>query len=317
MLRSSRRRVKILLLSILGSVLLLASLVPDERDEPEGAVRVSGPVALRCSGHPAVQKSDGVAWNISEARLDQKQLLPRYEGTFSETYLVFYGKPSMQSLWNVGSSRGWKMKHIITKELSELQELVSPDRFLVVYTHSGAFQHKLIRQLANSTNALVGTIGNAFKATGSKKTEIISFRNYFQSFGCSLEDTSFMPKSFVLDDPNECVQFFRYLGKQPNSMWLLKPSHGHSGAGMTMHSNLTFFYKEYATCMKKPNSIVQEYVSDPLLVEERKFDFRTFILIAQTSPYYLVFYHEGYVRRAIKKYDVHGSREVHLTNTDV
>ena len=235
----------------------------------------------------------------------------------NETYLVFYGKPSMQGLWNIGSSRGWKVKHILKGELNKLWELITPERFLVMFTYSGAYHHKLIRNIANSSRALIGAIENAFKVTGSKQTELTSFRSYFQSFDCSLEDTGIMPRFFILDDPKDCVQFFRYLRMQPKSIWFLKPSHGHNGGGITMHSNLTFFYKEYATCMKKPDSIVQEYVANPLLLEKRKFDLRAYILIAKTAPYYLVFYHDGYVRRAVREFDIHGSREVHLTNTDI
>ena len=238
---------------------------------------------------------------------------------FHDTYLVFYGKPIMVAPVNVGRSRGWKMKCIrgdTSEGINELQELVSPERFMVVFTTSRTYRHQLMRDLANSTNALVGTIMNAPKVTGTKRAQLTSFRSYFQSCNCSFEDTGIMPRSFILDDTEECIQFFRYIKKWPKSAWFLKPSHGQEAFGITVHTNLTYLYEEYATCTKKPDSIVQEYVTNPLLLEKRKFDIRAYILIAKTFPHYLVFYHEGYLKRSFKPFDLHDtSIDVHISNT--
>ena len=240
---------------------------------------------------------------------------------FSETYLVVFGKPIMRAQRNVAASQGWKVKHIprdSPEGLSELQKLVSPERFLVVFPRSMAFRYKLLRNLVNSTNALIGNIGNAGGVTAYKQAELNSFRRYFHSFGCSLENTGFMPRSFFIDDPKECKQFFSYIKKWPKSAWFLKPSHGNQARGITVHTNLTYFYKEYATCTKKSDSIVQEYVTNPLLLEKRKFDIRAYILIAKTSPHYLVFYHDGYLKRSVKPFDLHDTRsDVHISNTRV
>ena len=252
----------------------------------------------------------------------QKHIEPwfRLPDDRTETYLVFYGKPIMQILRTITSLRGWKMKLILRDSpegLEELQGLVALDRLLVVFTTSKSFHHKLLRALANSTNVLIGSIENAFKVTGAKRAQLTVFRNHFQTFGCSLEDAAIMPRSFILDDPMECIQFFKYGNTHPQSWWVLKPSNGQGGDGISIHSNLTALYSKYATCMKKSDSIIQEYVLSPLLLQNRKFDIRAFILIAQTSPYYLLFYHEGYLRVSVKEFDLHGGREAHLTNSHV
>ena len=41
------------------------------------------------------------------------------------------------------------------------------------------------------------------------------------------------------------------------------------------------------------------------------------MLIARTSPHYLVFFHKGMLRLSTKVFDIYGSRDVHLTNTHV
>ena len=234
----------------------------------------------------------------------------------------------MPTLRLLAARRGWTSKQIPdTQEgVSELQELVSEslsirDRgFFLVYTTSKAYQHAAIRDLATSKSALVAPIENMHKVSGTKRAQITSLRNHLQSFGFSLEELNIMPRSFLLSDPVECVKFLKYSNHDPRAVWLLKPSSGQCGNGISIHPDLTFLYKSYASRMQLPDTIVkgdtiaQEYITNPLLIENRKCDIRAYILLAQASPHYLVFYHDGYVRVSIKEYDIEGDIDVHITN---
>jgi hypothetical protein len=61
--------------------------------------------------------------------------------------------------------------------------------------------------------------------------------------------------------------------------------------------------------------LVQEYIEKPLLLKKSKFDVRVYMNIASSNPF-LVFYHEGYLRRALAVYTpMSRDRRVYLTNT--
>lgn len=61
--------------------------------------------------------------------------------------------------------------------------------------------------------------------------------------------------------------------------------------------------------------IVQKYVPDPLLVRDRKFDFRVYMLIASVDPL-IILYHDGFLRVSMNKYDQTSTESsTHITNT--
>ena len=235
--------------------------------------------------------------------------------------LIFYGKPIMQVVKRLCIQRHWKMMLILNESnptsQKELQKLVSSspqDMFTIVYTSSRLYHLSIIQELANSTNALVSSIRYAFKTSGPKKEQLKSFREHFISHGCTLEEVGIMPRSFLLDSSQDCVQFFKYANSNPAKWWVLKMSQGYGGEGITIHQNMSLLYKKFGTCKGSEEYIVQEYLSDLLLVEGRKFDVRGLILIAGTNPYFL-FYHESYLRVSVSNFSFNGNRNVHITNS--
>ncbi len=239
--------------------------------------------------------------------------------TYPETQLVFFGKPIMQAVRSICIERRWKMKLILNDSpfgVSELDKLLSPHVFTIAFTSSRGLRHPIVQQLANSSNALVSGIRYAFKTTGAKKGQVQAFRTYLNLFGCSLEDLSIMPPSFLLDEPADCVQFFKYASLHSSSYWVLKPSHGYGGDGIAILPNLTRLHREFGTCQGKEEYVVQEYLLNLLLIEGRKFDVRALVLIAGTNPY-ILFHHDGYLRVSVKQFDLNGGRAVHLTNSHV
>ena len=240
--------------------------------------------------------------------------------TRENVQLIFYGKPIMQVVKRLCVQRHWKMMLILNESnpnsQKELQRLVSSSRdtFTIMFTSSRQYHLSVIQELANSTNALVSSIRYAFKTSGPKKEQLKAFRAHFVSRGCTLEEVGIMPQSFLLDSSQECVQFFKYASSNPTKWWVLKMSQGYGGEGISIHQNMSLLYKKFGICKGNGEYIVQEYLSNLLLVEGRKFDVRGLILIAGTDPYFL-FYHESYLRVSVSNFAFNGDRNVHITNS--
>lgn len=59
-------------------------------------------------------------------------------------------------------------------------------------------------------------------------------------------------------------------------------------------SNLNSSCKEQYRLPTK--GLVQKYLTKPLLVDGYKFDIRCYLLVSQNDPFYIAYYHPGYVR---------------------
>jgi hypothetical protein len=64
-------------------------------------------------------------------------------------------------------------------------------------------------------------------------------------------------------------------------------------------------------------TLLQEYITNPLLLDGRKFDMRTFLLTFWTGKHFLYFTKSLNIRRALNKYDINSDdvKTVHATHT--
>ncbi|XP_039223624.1 inactive polyglycylase TTLL10 isoform X2 [Crotalus tigris] len=141
-----------------------------------------------------------------------------------------------------------------------------------------------------------------------------------------LKMEDFFPETFRLDTKDEREVFFE-MYREPQ-IWICKPTSSNQGRGIfllksqaevrSLQAKLQGTEEEPAyrkLPYKLPQArIVQRYIDRPLLLEGKKFDVRSYLLIACTVPY-MVFFGHGYVRLTCLNYDPKSDDLTsHLTN---
>ena len=237
---------------------------------------------------------------------------------FSGEQLVFFGKPIMQALKTIGLEREWRVRLILNDSdtgFNRLRASLSMGKFTVLFTTSRSLRNHRIARYVNNSDMLVGAIPNMYKVSGAKKDQYNAYQRVLNRYGCSIEDTQIMPRSYLLDNRQKCLSFFRQTNLS-SRMWVLKTSQGYGGDGVSIYSNVSKLREKFGACKHNRELIVQEYIQNLLLVEGRKFDVRALVLVGSTQPY-MIYHHKGYLRVSVRKFDPHGGREVHLTNSHV
>uniref|UniRef100_UPI00398ED8D7 protein polyglycylase TTLL10-like n=1 Tax=Pristiophorus japonicus TaxID=55135 RepID=UPI00398ED8D7 len=135
----------------------------------------------------------------------------------------------------------------------------------------------------------------------------------------------FFPETYRMDVKSERLAFFNIMEDAP--IWISKPAGSNLGRGIFLlkcHDDFLDFRAKLENVEQIPccrtfchlpiNRIVQRYLHKPLLLDGRKFDVRSYLLIACTSPYMIFFCH-GYTKVACNKYDPYSDDLTsHLTN---
>ncbi|XP_078415327.1 protein polyglycylase TTLL10-like [Cetorhinus maximus] len=142
----------------------------------------------------------------------------------------------------------------------------------------------------------------------------------------SIRLDDFFPESYRIDVQGDRQLFFDTF--RDGQIWICKPSNLQEGRGIFLlksREDLAVFRAKLISVEENPmikpsyyNSIihrvVQRYIVKPLLLEGRKFDVRSYFLIACTTPF-LAFFHHGYARSTCNIYDPFSDDLTsHLTN---
>ncbi|GIQ80050.1 tubulin-tyrosine ligase/Tubulin polyglutamylase [Kipferlia bialata] len=141
------------------------------------------------------------------------------------------------------------------------------------------------------------------------------------------EDWSFFPKSWILPgDTKQLVEYCEDVGTRLDRdgdivfpPLIVKPSSSSCGRGIRLVSHLTDLPSHGAGSF-----VVSEYISNPYLLETKKFDIRVYLLVTSWDPLVMYLHEDGLVRLATRPYshgDMHNvSREKlcsHLTNYSI
>ncbi|XP_076201248.1 tubulin polyglutamylase TTLL5 isoform X2 [Aptenodytes patagonicus] len=120
-----------------------------------------------------------------------------------------------------------------------------------------------------------------------------------------------LPQTFIL--PTEYQDFCNTYSKD-RGPWIVKPVASSRGRGVYLINNPNQIVLE-------DNILVSRYISNPLLIDDFKFDVRLYVLVTSYDPLVIYLYEEGLARFATVRYD-QASKNIknqfmHLTNYSV
>jgi len=128
----------------------------------------------------------------------------------------------------------------------------------------------------------------------------------------------FFPRTWLLTNKTDCEAFFKQLNSvqyqkdkaERTIVYMRKTGVGaHRGQGVQPvneeeEAALRKMYGNGKKCGNvTKNYIIQHYIHNPLLLQNHKFDFRMYMLIASTNPF-MAYYHDGFLRVSLVDYDV-------------
>ncbi|KAK2175782.1 hypothetical protein NP493_708g02000 [Ridgeia piscesae] len=127
---------------------------------------------------------------------------------------------------------------------------------------------------------------------------------------------NFSPVSFNL--PNDYTKFVadytRLKEKHPDKTfyWICKPVDLSRGRGI-------FIFRDLSELQYDCSAVIQQYITNPLLISGYKFDLRLYVLIPSFHPLTIYVYQEGLARFSTQKYDLDclDNNYAHLTNTSI
>jgi len=135
-------------------------------------------------------------------------------------------------------------------------------------------------------------------------------RNLMRMFKLHSEEFKFFPKTWVL--PNDYSDFVKHNKQNENQYYIIKPEWLSQGKGI-------YLTKHKEQINQRSNAVIQEYLQDPFLVDNLKFDIRLYVLVTSIDPLRIYLFEDGLVRFATVEYQQPTEENIdntyiHLTN---
>jgi tubulin polyglutamylase TTLL1 len=134
----------------------------------------------------------------------------------------------------------------------------------------------------------------------------------------------FVPVTYLL--PADYTLFVEEFRRQPNTMWIMKPTSRSQGKGIFIINKLAQIKKwssqsRWAQMPLKEAYVISRYVENPLLVGGKKFDLRIYVLVSNYRPLRVYQYVHGFARFCNAKYTSDATDMdnpfIHLTNVAI
>ena len=120
----------------------------------------------------------------------------------------------------------------------------------------------------------------------------------------------YFPRVYTL--PNDYHDWLQYAHDDPDHRWILKPKNSSRGRGIEV-------VRDLADVPVDNKFMVQDYLDDPHLINDRKYVLRLYVLVSSIEPLRVYIYDEGFAKLASDPYDLDDLDNpfAHLTNPDI
>ncbi|CAF1004493.1 unnamed protein product [Adineta ricciae] len=157
------------------------------------------------------------------------------------------------------------------------------------------------------------------KQVSNKGLLLKNLRTYFKSKSNILLQ-KFLPETYLLDNLIDRINFKKNF--QQNSLWICKPVGLSCGKEIFLfrsEEQLENHLKQYQQRDLYSNRLVQRYIENPLLINQQKFDIRTYFLCICLSNDVLCFACQtGYLRLSMYQFNLEDlNKFIHLTNQTI
>lgn len=144
-------------------------------------------------------------------------------------------------------------------------------------------------------------------STVAHKAELAKHMNRLRKF--FPEEFDFYPRTWLLPEEQEEFEAYAYRKREQGKAmtYILKPDEGAQGEGIFLFQN------PRDLCALKVPSVVQEYISKPLLIRGLKFDLRLYVLVVGLDPPEVYLSTSGMVRFCTIPYQPPSVKNLHQT----
>ncbi|CAD8157486.1 unnamed protein product [Paramecium pentaurelia] len=215
--------------------------------------------------------------------------------------------------------------HLLPNQLSfQLQKMrkkVGKNSKIISYDQALKFSQTLRLFEVNGNSKLHNHIQNNTHL-GSKKNLFYNMKRYYEQQGLNVFD--FLPQTYHIKNKEDLQNFVQQNHNQ--SIWIVKPAElTNRGHGIHIFQTINEVQQYLRSIHHHKNGaqktfIVQKYIENPLLYNQRKFDIRCYILFTSVNGQHKGYwYKDGYIRTSSQEFSLMNlsNKLIHLTNDAV
>lgn len=113
-----------------------------------------------------------------------------------------------------------------------------------------------------------------------------------------------------------------YLGPKQDikkNLWIIKPSNSTRGQNIKVFREINQISSNFNKIISQQQWIIQKYIENPLLIHNKKFDVRFYVLVTCLEPFTIWYYDDYYIRLSPVRYNDENISDlgIHLTNFSI